>query len=403
MTRTGPKESSRCACTVHQHGSHQDQNRRNTNNAVISTTPTCSPTTEGQNTNNVADAGSNVSMAYANDSESIEPGVAVSANPELDFGITGVDFSTVAWTDLEFDNVFDMGPLGDFTSRAETAALPEYNDLFRLSYQPEDEPLDTTPHLHRLSNVDLTATSPPPPPRHTALNACGSREPTAAAPGSRCLLQCQAVLTKHLGTINQCQDDGAAALCELLSMDDQVRKSLSNIMGCSICMGKSRHGQTLMLATIVVSNLLSLFEGSLDATSGFADGFNQRSRRDSALGSSPLLSPGSEVQRSSSSLTDGGLMLDKLQLSEGIKLSFSQRLVRMYLDRQEAVMRRIYQRLSVAGTADVNTKIAYELLEDVGTRVDKLLAYVTMMGRADREDYETLLFSNGSWKDSGHA
>ncbi|KAK4459520.1 hypothetical protein QBC42DRAFT_274219 [Cladorrhinum samala] len=96
-------------------------------------------------------------------------------------------------------------------------------------------------------------------------------------------------------------------------------------------------------------------------------------------------------------------MLDKLQLSEGIKLSFSQRLVRMYLDRQEAVMRRIYQRLSVAGTADVNTKIAYELLEDVGTRVDKLLAYVTMMGRADREDYETLLFSNGSWKDSGHA
>ncbi|KAK4459521.1 hypothetical protein QBC42DRAFT_274221 [Cladorrhinum samala] len=79
MTRTGPKESSRCACTVHQHGSHQDQNRRNTNNAVISTTPTCLPTTEGQNTNNVADAGSNVSMAYANDSESIEPGVAVSA------------------------------------------------------------------------------------------------------------------------------------------------------------------------------------------------------------------------------------------------------------------------------------------------------------------------------------
>lgn len=157
-----------------------------------------------------------------------------------------------------------------------------------------------------------------------------------------------------------------------------------------------------MLMTIVVSNLLALFEGILDVTARFTDSFTQRCRRDSALGSSPVLSPGSEPQRFSSSFTDGGLMLGELRLSEGIKSSFSRRLLRLYLDRQEAIMRRIYQRLSGAETADVNSKIAYELLEDVGARVDKLLAYVTMMGRADGEDYETLLFSNRSWRGSGH-
>jgi hypothetical protein len=168
--------------------------------------------------------------------------------------------------------------------------------------------------------------------------------------GSRCTNQCHFNLTNQLTEITEFQVKGSSiALDVLLGLDDQVRKTRAKTLACSFCLAAPRFPQTLMLLTMVLGDLLSLFE---------------RSFEDLLVNMVPLT-------------------VGELKLNEIVKVDFSQQLIRMYLEVQEKAVRQLRSLLESGERGNVSSKFTSELLEDLSGRLGRSVAYITLKSSGD--------------------
>jgi hypothetical protein len=90
-----------------------------------------------------------------------------------------------------------------------------------------------------------------------------TREPkfsSISTTGDCCANQCNINLTTQLTEITGFQVKGSSmALDVLLNLDDHVRKTREQILACSYCSATPRFPQTLMFLTMVLGDLLSLW------------------------------------------------------------------------------------------------------------------------------------------------
>lgn len=182
----------------------------------------------------------------------------------------------------------------------------------------------------------------------------------------------------------------------LLKLDNRIREGREKTLGCPVCMGKERCGQTLMLLTMVASNLLGLFESSCGCDTrrtGSNNNSSSSTTRNGSHGDSwwdAVFSASPSANSSLSADTDGAgsfrclpytsrpLTVGDSQLSEEVKLSFSRRMLKMYLSEQIDTFAQLSQMLAAAEPGDVNRKIAQDLLEDASNRAERLAGYVAL-------------------------
>ncbi|EAW12044.1 Zn(II)2Cys6 transcription factor domain-containing protein [Aspergillus clavatus NRRL 1] len=205
------------------------------------------------------------------------------------------------------------------------------------------------------------------------------------APSTRCTSHCYAGLTSQLARISEVQAPGSnVALDVLLNLDGQVSPARDKILRCQFCLAGSGCAQTLMLLTLVVANVLSLFENSCgpaddEGASGIDSGCVMG-------GPSPISgssTPGSSDLRHGLPSTTRALMLGDLPLNESVKRAFSRRLVRMYLDRQRRVVRQLHQLLRRTEGDNTSFKVTEDLLQDVRGRVERFIGFITLTTRLE--------------------
>ncbi|MCJ1418843.1 hypothetical protein MMC32_005194 [Xylographa parallela] len=208
---------------------------------------------------------------------------------------------------------------------------------------------------------------------------------------SRCTLQCHANLTNHLTDIGDLQaKDVGVDLDVLLILDDHVRKARDKILRCPFCLARPSCAQTLMLITMVVSNLLGLFEQScgttdvadVDAIGSIDKGWKRADAASNALPTSKS-SLCTSKSRSPLPYTIGHLTVGDIQLEETVKLAFSRRLVRMYLDRQIKVLQQLNQLLEKGERENVSFKVTQKLLIDLLRRLEYFIGFVTLTDSLD--------------------
>ncbi|OKL59516.1 hypothetical protein UA08_04993 [Talaromyces atroroseus] len=186
---------------------------------------------------------------------------------------------------------------------------------------------------------------------------------------TRCTLQCHASLANQLAYITECQaSKSELAFDTLLNLDDNICMERIRILSCPSCMEKSCRAQTLMLLTMVVGNLLNLFENNIGSRNN-----SERGSRDTGNSNKP--SPFLYTPRS---LTIGDITVD-----DTIKAALSLRLLRTYLEEQvETVTHLDHLRLE-AEDKDVGFKVTGDLVGDVRRRARYLLGIVVFAHGTD--------------------
>lgn len=234
------------------------------------------------------------------------------------------------------------------------------------------DPVYSSPAVLDSSRADNGASKSTPDP------CSRSSELNFTSPSARCTWQCHLRLTNQLTYINDFQagSDPDLALDVVLNMEDQVRKTREKIFRCPVCLANSRCGQTVLLATMVLDSLLSMFE-----------------RGCSVLGPTKLVDQAGDqalapVSRDSNSSrgsnwlvphTTRPLIVGKTAIDDAIKQVFEKRLLRIYLNRQIEVMAELDHALSGArGNGDVSCKVARELFADLTTRLERFSGLIAL-------------------------
>ncbi|KAJ5634599.1 C6 zinc finger domain protein [Penicillium herquei] len=199
--------------------------------------------------------------------------------------------------------------------------------------------------------------------------------------GSRCTFQCYQGLINILNDINEFQrKDSRIPLDVLLNLDKRVRKVRETTLSCPCCLVSSGAALTLMLITIVSNNFLGLFERSCGPTDG--DFGSSMNREDLRVVSSIALDEGRHPSpdRLCNPLpyTTGHLTLGNIQLDENVKLAFSRRLVRLYLERQLGVVQQLNQVLSRVDGDTANIEATQVLLRDQVRRLEHFIRFITL-------------------------
>ncbi|MCJ1294407.1 hypothetical protein MMC34_005965 [Xylographa carneopallida] len=264
------------------------------------------------------------------------------------------------------------------------------------SYTPRKEQLFSSPLEYPFFAANgsfVTEALPPGPQAGPALNplppvfswmaTSRARSDFFSINNFRCTLQCHANLTNHLTDISELQaKDLGVDLDVLLNLDDHVRKARDRILRCPFCLARSGCAQTLMLITMVMSNLLGLFEQSCGTPDlDDAGSIDQESKRPNAA------SDGSHTSRSTlcpskprSQLpsTTRHLTVGDMQLDESVKLAFSRRLVRIYLDRQITTLQQLQHQLERGDRDNVSFQVTQKLLDDLLRRLEGFIGFVTL-------------------------
>ncbi|KAI1851282.1 hypothetical protein JX266_003357 [Neoarthrinium moseri] len=157
---------------------------------------------------------------------------------------------------------------------------------------------------------------------------------------SRCTVQCHRALTSQLTEISEKQvQESNVPLDILLRLDYHIRQTRERALSCSACLAGSRHDKTLMFITMVLSNLLSLFEQSCSAFHGDPQrGVNGRAGSLCGEANHATVANNHQVSPSPLPYTTRPLIVGSTRLAESFKLSFSRQLVIMYVNQQlEAV------------------------------------------------------------------
>jgi hypothetical protein len=201
------------------------------------------------------------------------------------------------------------------------------------------------------------------------------------ASSARCTFQCYPDLINLLNDINEFQrKNSGIPLDVLLNLDKRVCKVRETVLRCPCCLVSPGAALTLMLITMMSINLLGLFEWSCGSTDG--DSGSSMSREESRVVSSIALDDRSPVDRGRSRnplpYTTGHLTVGNIQLDETVKLAFSRRLVRLYLERQLGVVQQLNQLLGRAEGDTASVKVTQELLTDQLQRLEHFIGFITL-------------------------
>ncbi|CAI7582004.1 unnamed protein product [Penicillium crustosum] len=202
-----------------------------------------------------------------------------------------------------------------------------------------------------------------------------------SAPTDRCTFQCYPVLINILNDMNEFQRKSSGLpLDVLLNLDKRVRKVHETILGCPCCLVSCAAALTLMLITMVNINLLSLFERSCGST----DGGSGSSMSRGELNVAPRIAfgggnyAGQDRSRNPLPYTTGHLTLGNIHLDETVKLVFSRRLVRLYLERQLGVVQQLSQLLGRVEGDGASIKVTQDLLRDQLRRLEHFVGFITL-------------------------
>jgi hypothetical protein len=206
-------------------------------------------------------------------------------------------------------------------------------------------------------------------PRTAPCRNCESSLQSTPTSRSRCIFQCHVNLANQLAEITEFQVRGSGiALDILLNLDDHVHKARDKILACLFCLATPRLAQTLMLLTMVLDDLLRLFErscaNSVDINTTISP---------TGISSECITRPRNPLPS-----TIGPLTVGEIQLDEALKVAFSRRLISMYLNRQLFVVQQFKELLSKSDEGNVNFKITQELLADVSRRSESFVAFITL-------------------------
>lgn len=309
-----------------------------------------------------------------------------SAVPQADFSSilrSGYDSGSQALANNLFTNTPSCNSL-EFSEVASTACLSpivQARQLFSSTAMTETLRHEN-PHtaLQTLSTLSLL-------PHQTSSRACDMD--LYSVPRSRCTMQCYVNLNTLLTDMSDTSlvgtKDSRVTLDVLLYLEQRISKVRDRSLGCSVCMVTRVYAQTLMLITMVVENLLGLFESSCAAGDGNGDGYPTRSspaygRLDQQLvGVSVLERP----TRARHSLPDTreSLTVGTIQMDDSVKVAFSRWVVRLYLDRQLVVAKELRVLLcrERVGGENAILKVTAELLVDIENRLESLVGFMVIV------------------------
>ncbi|KAI0009452.1 hypothetical protein F4779DRAFT_582326 [Xylariaceae sp. FL0662B] len=232
--------------------------------------------------------------------------------------------------------------------------------------------LHSTRELSKLVKDSTGETNFPEHPENLAQLGC--LEPTftrsdklSLPTNSQCTIRCHARLNDRLAYLTNIQENGSHhALDFILKLDEDVRRERTRILGCPYCLARPRCGQTLMLATMVMSKVINLLEQR------FVTG---------PASSSGLLRSDSLLYLACAS---GPLQAGNIEVDDDVKLKVSRQLLRMFLTRQLRIVAALRDILAEAqGGGDISCKVAGELLMDVSNMAEKLSGVIELTSEAD--------------------
>jgi hypothetical protein len=186
--------------------------------------------------------------------------------------------------------------------------------------------------------------------------------------------QCHASLTEQLSRLGDFKSEECSLPFDmLLGLAEHIRLERDKVLSCPSCLGKTRVCQTLLLITMVLENLLSLFERACDArpspsSSAYTPDSTQPSighveldprRDDSSFGGTVL----------ALSSFSPPLMIGDLELDESFRVTFARHLLRRHLEAQAATAWEL-EVLLAEGIKDLGYKVAAEILRDVYRRIE---------------------------------
>ncbi|GIC84316.1 Zn(II)2Cys6 transcription factor domain-containing protein [Aspergillus udagawae] len=332
--------------------------------------------------------------ALSLDQNMSDSGIGASLASSLEYGIGDVDWATLqGLIDGSASQELNLAPQGQYYGPTE----PRFwgSQLSPVCLDP-----GPTAQMERLfsplpSSYSLFAGDP---------NVDSPRRPTSASRpsgplfgesntfplGARCTSHCYGGLTSQLTKISEVQALGTSvALDVLLNLDNQVSRARDKILRCQSCLAATGCAQTLILLTLVVANVLSLFENSCSGS--LEEGQSEVDRGCIPSADSPM-SRGSLSDASDSRgvlpYTTRPLVLGNVQLNESVKRAFSRHLVRMYLDRQRGVVRQLEQLLRQTEATNTSFKVTEDLLQDVLGRVERFIGFMTLTASLERQGWD---------------
>ncbi|GFF23712.1 hypothetical protein IFM58399_00405 [Aspergillus lentulus] len=334
--------------------------------------------------------------ALSLDQNMSDSGIGASLASSLEYGIGEVDWATLqgiiegsAFQEL------DLAPQGQYYGSTEPRIWGS-----GLSPVCLDDPGPTAqvePLFSPLtSNYSLfaghpTVHSPRRPTLASRPSASLIGESNPSLLSTRCTSHCYGALTSQLTKLSDLQALGTSvALDVLLNLENQVSRARDKILRCQSCLAATGCGQTLVLLTLVVANVLSLFENSSGGSQ--EDGQSEGDRGCIPSAESPM-SRGSSLTdasdwRSALPHTKRPLVLGTVQLNESVKRAFSRHLVRMYLDRQRGVVKQLEQLLRQTDGNNTSSKLTEDLLQDVLGRVERFIGFMTLTASLERQVWD---------------
>ncbi|KAL5316174.1 hypothetical protein ACEPPN_017052 [Leptodophora sp. 'Broadleaf-Isolate-01'] len=247
----------------------------------------------------------------------------------------------------------------------------------------------TMPHELQLSSPKELVNKSSQSPNTTPSRACDLS--LYCQSPSRCTLQCHAILNMHLSDLSAMRAKvPRATLDVLLDLDGRIGQARDKVLSCPICLASPASAQTIMLISIVVENLLALFESSCaspdadELESGQQQHDSGYGRLDAGLTDASLDSKSSKCwmrTRHSLPYTRGQLTVGTIHIDESVKVGFSRWLIRLYLERQIAVVKELNLLLAreIGARENVIFKMTVELLLDIERRLEYFVGFITMI------------------------
>ncbi|KAH6694908.1 hypothetical protein BKA61DRAFT_254331 [Leptodontidium sp. MPI-SDFR-AT-0119] len=247
----------------------------------------------------------------------------------------------------------------------------------------------TMPHELQLSSPKELVNKSSQSPNTTPSRACDLS--LYCQSPSRCTLQCHAILNMHLSDLSAMRaKEPRATLDVLLDLDGRIGQARDKVLSCPICLASPACAQTIMLISIVVENLLALFESSCaspdadELESGQQQHDSGYGRLDAGLTDASLDSESSKCwmrTRHSLPYTKGQLTVGTIHIDESVKVGFSRWLIRLYLERQIAVVKELNLLLAreISARENVIFKVTVELLLDIERRLEYFVGFIMMI------------------------
>lgn len=179
---------------------------------------------------------------------------------------------------------------------------------------------------------------------------------------TRCTMRCHDGTNEHLAYLTEIQATKYnISLDTFFNIDASISTMRNQMLRCPTCSGKPRFSQTLLLTTMVQSQLLGIFE-----------------REYAPMATTIINTFANPESLFSVPYTCAQLTVGKIQIEGLVKSKFSEQLLRMYIRRQLSLFARLQAILDDLKDDDISSKITSDLLVDVSNRAGYLLGILEL-------------------------